>query len=322
MYVTHDERELRLRVRQMRWEAEGVLSVVFESLDGSQLPSWSPGAHIDLHLPGVITRQYSLCGSPADSTRWRIAVLREPDSRGGSAAVHGVMRPGDVVDVVGPRNNFELDSSPSYLFVAGGIGITPLVPMMEQAEATGSPWRLVYGGRSRASMAFVDELQDRYGDRISVVPEEQHGRLDLESLLSEPEEKTLVYCCGPEPLLGAVESWCQSWPRNALHVERFWAKPQVQIDSSEEIEFEVVLAQTGTTVTVPVGMSVLEALEANGIEADHSCREGICGTCETAVLEGVPDHRDSLLDDDERAANDTMMICVGRSLCPRLVLDK
>lgn len=321
MHVTHDERQLRLRVRQMRWEAEGVLSVVLESLDGSPLPSWSPGAHLDLHLPGVITRQYSLCGSPTDSSQWRIAVLREPEGRGGSAAVHTLLRPGDTVDVVGPRNNFELAESPSYLFLAGGIGITPLVPMMEVADAAEATWRLVYGGRSRASMAFVEELQERYGDRVTLWPQDERGLLDLEALLGEPQEDTLVYCCGPEPLLAAVESRCGPWPHAALHVERFAAKPRVETDPSAELDFEVVLSRSGSAVTVPAGMSVLEALEARGIEAPNSCREGICGTCETAVLEGVPEHRDSLLSDDERAANDTMMICVGRSRCPRLVLD-
>jgi ferredoxin-NADP reductase len=322
MHATHEEQRLRLRVRQMRWEAEGVLSLELGSTDGSPLPAWAPGAHLDLLLPGTITRQYSLCGSCDSPTAWRIAVLREPVSRGGSAAVHEVVRPGDVVDVVGPRNNFSLVEAPGYLFIAGGIGITPLVPMIEQAAATDADWRLVYGGRTRASMAFVDELAERYGDRVTVVPQDEHGLLDLEALLGTPLPDTLVYCCGPEPLLAAVESHvAAAWPPASLHVERFAPKPQEAADPEGEIEFDVVLQQSGATVTVPAGMSILEALEANGIDAPNSCREGICGTCEVAVVEGVPEHRDSLLSEEERAANETVMICVGRALCPKLVLD-
>ena len=321
MHVTHEEQELSLRVRRMEWESDGVLSVTFEALDQSPLPSWSAGAHIDLHLPGVITRQYSLCGSSDNQLEWRIAVLREPAGRGGSAAVHDKLRPGDIVDVVGPRNNFVMDDSPAYLFIAGGIGITPMVPMMERAEATGATWRLVYGGRSRASMAFVRDLEERYEGHVTVWPQDDQGLLDLDGLLTVPHADTLVYCCGPEALLSAVESRCGAWTHGALRVERFAAKPRDEPDPSTESEFEVVLSRSGSTITVPAGMSVLEALEANGIDAPNSCREGICGTCETAVIEGVPEHRDSLLSEDERAASDTMMICVGRSKCPRLVLD-
>lgn len=320
MHVAHDEVELRLRVRQMRWEAEGVLSLLLEAPDGAALPRWSPGAHVDLHLPGVITRQYSLCGSPSNARQWRIAVLREQAGRGGSAAVHTTLRPGDVVDVVGPRNNFALADAASYLFIAGGIGITPLLPMIEAAEARGSRWRLAYGGRTRSAMAFAGELLESHGSRVTFVPQDECGLLDLDGLLEAPPDDELVYCCGPEPLLSAVELGCSARPQ-ALHVERFAARPREQPDPSTEPTFEVELQRTGRTVTVPGGLTILEALEAAGIEAASSCREGICGTCETNVLDGLPDHRDSLLSEEERAANDTMMICVGRSRSSRLVLD-
>ena len=321
MIVTHDEQELCLRVRQLRWEADGVVSVHLESPDGSPLPAWAPGAHIDLHLPGVVTRQYSLCGSVSDGSTWRVAVLREPVSRGGSAAVHEKLRPGDLVRVVGPRNNFPLVESPRYLFIAGGIGITPLLAMVAQAAAAGAEWRLVYGGRQLASMAFVADLLERYGDRVEVLPQDRHGLLDLDRLLGVPQEDTEVYCCGPEPLLAAVEQRCATWPKGSLHVERFAPKQHQEADAAAESSFEVVLQRSGLTVTVPPGKAILEAVESHGVEVPNSCREGICGTCETAVLEGIPDHRDSLLSDDEKAANDTMMVCVGRALCPRLVLD-
>lgn len=320
MRTTHSEQRMSVRVRSMAWEAEGVVSVEFGTLDGSDLPAWDPGAHLDLELPGVITRQYSLCSDPDRLSRWRIAVLREQVSKGGSQAVHERLRPGDVVDVVGPRNNFPLVESPAYRFVAGGIGITPLLPMMRRAAAQGADWTLLYGGRSRASMAFVDEVE-AYGSKVQVRPENEFGLLDLDGLLKTPETNTLVYCCGPEPLLKAVEGCCQGWASRALHVERFKPKPQPLPDPDSELPCVAVLRRSGYEVDVPPGSSILEALEACGLEADHSCREGVCGTCEAAVIEGEPDHRDSLLSAEERAANESMMICVGRSLSERIVLD-
>lgn len=320
MLFTHEEQELRLRVRQLSWEADGVVSVTLERPDGGDLPPWRPGAHVDLRLSGGITRQYSLCGRLADTKTWRIAVLREPNGRGGSAAVHEKLRPGDVVEVLGPRNNFQLVDSPQYLFIAGGIGITPLLPMIEAAEAAGAQWQLTYGGRSRVSMAFRDVLTS-FGDRVQMRPQDEHGRLDLTTLLGTPRPGTQVYCCGPESLLTAVEQACAGWPKGSLNVERFAPKPQPLSPAGDELGFDVVLERSHRTVHVPPGMAILEALEADGIEPPNSCREGICGTCETKVIQGIPDHRDSLLSDDERAANSTMMICVGRAHCDRLVLD-
>lgn len=320
MMFTHEEQELTLRIKQLRWEAVGVVSVTLERPDGRELPAWQPGAHLDLHLPGAITRQYSLCGRTADARTWRVAVLREPNGRGGSAAVHDILRPGDMMQVRGPRNNFALADSPDYLFIAGGIGITPLLPMIDAAEAAGARWRLMYGGRTRSSMAFLDVLA-AYGERVEVWPQDELGLLDLDAALGQPRPDTLVYCCGPEPLLAAVEQACHHWPGAALHVERFAPKPQPLADAGAEAGFEVVLERSGRCIQVPPGCSVLEALEVEGVDAPNSCREGICGTCETKVLEGIPDHRDSLLSEEERSANTTMMICVGRGLSARLVLD-
>lgn len=320
MHQPHQEQQLQLRVRQLRWEAEGVVSLLLQRPDGGELPAWEPGAHIDLRLPGVITRQYSLCGSPAERRTWRLGVLREPRSSGGSAAVHERLRPGDRVEVVGPRNNFRLGRAADYLFIAGGIGITPLLPMIEAVSASGASWSLVYGGRRRDSMAFVEELA-RYGTRVQLRPQDEHGLLDLDALLGTPRPGMLVYCCGPEALLAAVEERCAVWPKGSLHVERFAARPRPPTDPAGERDFEVVLARSGRTICVRAGKSILDALEAEGIDAPNSCREGICGTCETAVLAGTPEHRDSLLSEDERAANDTMMICVGRALSERLTLD-
>jgi ferredoxin-NADP reductase len=320
MHVEHDEESLRLRVVAMAWEAEGVLSVHLRRPHDGDLPAWRPGAHLDLHLPGVITRQYSLCGDPRDRSTWRIAVLREQDSKGGSRAVHETLRPGDLVDVVGPRNNFAFVESESYFFIAGGIGITPLLPMLAEAERSGARWSLLYGGRTRASMAFLAGLAE-HEEKVTVRPQDEFGLLDVASALGKPQEDTQVYCCGPEPLIAAVEEMCEKWPRGALHVERFAARPREAADPAGEAPFELVLARTGRTLTVEPGQSILQALEATGLDRANSCRDGVCGTCETAVLEGIPDHRDSLLDEDEKAANDTMMVCVGRALSSKLVLD-
>ena len=298
--------------------AEGVVTLSLREVGDVPLPRWEPGAHVDLVLDGAPTRQYSLCGDPADHHEYRVGILRDPEGRGSSRYVHDRLSVGDTVRVRGPRNNFSLVESPRYLFIAGGIGITPILPMIRAAEATGADWELVYGGRRRASMAFLDELA-RYGDRVSVRPQDETGLLDLDALLGEPRADTRVYCCGPEPLLAAVEQRCGAWPSGALHVERFAAKPLTEPVRSEA--FEVVLAQSELTLSVPPDRSILSVVEEAGVGVLSSCAEGTCGTCETAVLDGTPDHRDSVLSAEERQANDYMMICVSRSCSGRLVLD-
>lgn len=312
------EYETDVVVERREDAAADVITLTLREMDGHALPHWTPGAHIDLLLEDGLVRQYSLCGDPADRHRWRIGVLREPAGRGGSAYVHDKLHEGATVRVRGPRNNFQLAPSARYLFIAGGIGITPILPMVAAAEAAGAQWQLVYGGRQRSSMAFLTELA-AYGERISVRPQDETGPLDLESLLGVPGEDTLVYCCGPEPLLAAVEARCASWPRSALRVERFSAKPLTEpvLDQA----FEVVLRDSDLTLTVPPDRSILDVVEEAGIGVLSSCAEGTCGTCETPVLEGIPDHRDSVLTEDEREVNDCMMICVSRACTARLTLD-
>ncbi|MEW2401343.1 PDR/VanB family oxidoreductase [Streptomyces sp. NPDC046862] len=306
--------EAELVVDRRESAADGVLALTLRHPLGEQLPAWEPGAHIDVLLGPDLERQYSLCGDPADRLTWRIGVLREPDGRGGSAYVHEELRDGDKVRVRGPRNNFALEPAPRYRFVAGGIGITPILPMLAAAEAAGAQWTLLYGGRTRDSIAFTGELA-AYGDRVTVAPQDETGLLDLGPVLDDVPEGTLVYCCGPGPLLDAVEERC---PGGVLRVERFQPKEQ---ESGPDSEFEVVLERTGKTLTVPVGVSVLDTVRASGVEVLYSCTEGTCGTCETDVLEGTPDHRDSVLSDEEREAGETMLICVSRCRGQRLVLD-
>ncbi|MEV6690500.1 PDR/VanB family oxidoreductase [Micromonospora sp. NPDC051196] len=309
--------EVELVVTTREQVASEVVAITLGRPDGGDLPEWTPGAHIDLLLGPDLVRQYSLCGDPADRSVLRIAVQREPDGRGGSRRVHDRLTPGATVTVRGPRNNFALVAAPRYLFIAGGIGITPISPMVAAADAAGADWRLVYGGRSRATMAFADALREKYGDRVSLCPQDETGLLDLPGLLGRPEAR-LVYCCGPEALVKAVEQHCLGWPPGCLHVERF--SPVHSADGTDTA-VEVELTLSGRTLTVPPGTPILQAVEEAGVQVLSSCREGTCGTCETTVLAGVPDHRDSLLTEEERAAGDTMMICVSRARTPRLVLE-
>ena len=316
------EVEADLVVRDVRPVADGVVAVELADPAGAPLPAWTPGAHVDLVLRTdageELVRQYSLCGDPADDSRWRVGVLLAADGRGGSAAVHA-LRPGATVRTRGPRNHFPLVASPRYLFVAGGIGITPLLPMVAEADATGADWTLLYGGRSRASMAFADELA-RHGDRVALAPQDETGLPDLAALLADPRPDTLVYCCGPEGLLAAVEELCTAWPPGALHLERFSARPQ-EPAAGADAEFELVLQRSGLTLTVPADRTVFEVVEDAGVSVLGSCLEGVCGTCETEVVDGDVDHRDSVLNADERAANEFMMICVSRCRSGRLTLD-
>ena len=211
---------------------------------------------------------------------------------------------------------------PTYRFIAGGIGITPIMAMLEAVQQAGNNWTLLYGGRTKASMAFADELAQRYPERVTVWPQDERGLLDLESLLKDPEDNTLVYSCGPEGLLSAVEQQCAQWPSGTLHIERFAAKAPTAEQAAEALEqFEVVCQRSGVTFEVTSDKSILEILEEADVPIMASCYEGVCGTCEARVLEGTPDHRDSMLTEPEKAAGEVMLVCVSRSRTERLVLD-
>ncbi len=322
------ETETRLRefesdlvVESYEVVAEDVVAVTLAHPQGEALPAWTPGAHIDLILTPEITRQYSLCGSPADAHRFTVGILNAPSSRGGSRFVHENVAKGSTIRIRGPRNHFPLVASPRYVFIAGGIGVTPMLPMIAEAEAAGADWTLLYGGRSVESMAFVDELR-AFGDRVTLLPGNDVALMSaaLDERIGTPQPDTLVYTCGPEGLLGAVEQRCAAWPSGSLHLERFAAKAT---EGAVDTEFEVVLARTGITITVPADKSIFRAAEDNGVSVLGSCHEGICGTCETVILDvdGEVDHRDSVLNADEQASNETMMICVSRCRSGSITLD-
>ena len=298
--------------------AEGVVLLTLAAPEGEQLPPWQPGAHIDVLLAGGLERQYSLCSDPADRTRYRIGVLREDDGRGGSAQLHREATVGAQLRIRAPRNHFQLHDAPKYLFIAGGIGITPIRAMVEEAEHQGKDWHLVYTGRSEATMALCEELRS-YGGRVDIWPKETRGRLNLREVLGNPASDTKVFFCGPDRLREAVEDVCSElWPAGALHLERFTPK---QYDEAGNVAFEIVLARRGYRLTVPKEKSVLDVLEGAGAHVLSSCGEGTCGTCDTPVLSGEVEHRDTVLTPGEQAANNCMMVCVSRSLGNTLVLD-
>jgi ferredoxin-NADP reductase len=298
----------------MTWESDGVVSVTLRAAGGGELPRWEVGAHIDLVMRLDLIRQYSLCGDPANASEWRIAVLREDPGTGGSRHVHETLRPGQVIAAAGPRNNFPLVDAPSYVFVAGGIGVTPFLPMVAAVAGRDAQWHLLYGGRTRRSMAFLPELS-AYGSNVTIAPEDESGLLDLKRYIGEAEADAAIYCCGPEPLIAAVEEVCRDLGRAEPLIERFHARPgaAATVDSSADTAFDVILAGTGSRFTIEPGMTIADALDDAGVFAPTSCREGYCGICETAVLAGIPDHRDDYLTPEDREANKTMMICISRS---------
>ncbi|MGW7524043.1 PDR/VanB family oxidoreductase [Streptomyces sp. NPDC054783] len=293
-------RALRLLVTSRETVAEGVVQL---RLEGRDLPCWEPGAHLDLVLPSGLVRQYSLCGDPEDTSSYTVATRLVEDGRGGSREVHEQVTEGTELEVRGPRNRFPLVEAESYVFVAGGIGITPLLPML-RALPEHAAWRLLYAGRDRASMPFLEEVEKLGRDRVTVV----EGRPDLDAL--GVSEGAAVYCCGPEGLMAAVAA---RFP--GVRLERF--APRTPSEGTSD--FQVELRRSGRTLTVPADSTVLAAVRRELPDTAYSCEQGFCGTCQQRVLEGEIDHRDELLTDEERG--DSMLICVSRARSDRLVLD-
>jgi ferredoxin-NADP reductase len=310
-----------LLVTQVRLEAHGVISVSLEHPSGAPLRPWRPGAHLDVFLPSGLVRQYSLCGDPRNRTTYTVAVLREDRGRGGSAEMHDTAWVGRTLGVRGPRNHFELVDASSYLFLAGGIGITPILSMVREVAEREVDWSLFYGGRARASMAFVDALRELGGDRVHIHPQDEVGILPLGPLVEVAAPGTAVYCCGPEGMVSAAVDVCaEAGMSSALHVERF-APSSRSSSATPAGQFEVELRQTGVVLQVPSDRTLLEVVRDALPDMPYSCEEGYCGSCESRVLDGMPEHHDDILTPEEREKSDTMMICVGRSKTSRLVLD-
>ncbi|BBX04740.1 hypothetical protein BST36_08275 [Mycolicibacterium moriokaense] len=307
-------------------EADGVVGLELRHAGGAPLPPWTPGAHVDLILPSGLVRQYSLCGDVTDRGHYRIAVLRDARSRGGSIEIHDTITTQQELQIRGPRNHFALSPAAQYLFIAGGIGITPILPMIRHVESEGIPWTLAYGGRSLSSMAFVDEVRSTRGGSVHIVAQDRCGLLDLDRLFADASPAAEVYCCGPEALLQAVlDRSVADVPARPVHLERFGAAPDANLtdnaNHAANHEFIVELKRSGRWLTVPPNRTLLDVVRETNPDVSFSCEEGYCGSCETGVIEGIPDHRDTLLSKEEREAGRSMMICVSRSKTRRLVLD-
>jgi ferredoxin-NADP reductase len=316
---SHDESDRDLIIVSRTTVGEGIIELEFVASDGRSLVSWGAGAHVDLKLSDGLTRQYSLMEGRLAPSNWRIAVLIEEESRGGSAYIAEHLHEGDVVQSFGPRNHFPLTPASRYVFIAGGIGVTPLIKMIDEAEAAQIPWTLSYLGRSQQTMAYAEELVSRFGDRVAIYPKSDGLRCDVAATVSELAADGHVYCCGPERLMVAVEEALGESGVSRAHVERFRPR-ELHLEGPDQ-PFQVYFQKSDVELTVDVDESILMVADFDGIETTGDCMEGTCGSCETRVLEGIVDHRDSVLSAQARAEGDTMMICVSRARGPRLVID-
>ena len=322
--MTTNLQTLRVRVARKFPLAMEIALFELASTDGQRLPPFSAGSHIDVQLPGGITRQYSLCNDPRESDRYQIAVLKDEGGRGGSRAMHETVRQGDVIQISTPRNHFPLEhEAEESILLAGGIGITPLLCMAERLFVLGRPFKLHYCTRSAQRTAFRERIQQSgYAAHVEfhVGDGPQHRKLDISALLRTPRRGVHVYACGPKGFMDAVLSNARTsgWAEHQLHYEFFSAAPEkLATDGS----FEVKLASSGRVIRVAADTTVTAALAAEGVVVPTSCEQGVCGTCLTRVLEGEPDHRDLYLTPEEQAAKDQFLPCCSRARSPRLVLD-
>jgi len=305
---------LPLVVKRITRQSNDIVSLELAAPDGTALPPWQPGAHIDVQLVTRQQRQYSLCGDPGDLGSYRVAVLREELSRGASMYIHSYLREGRTVHASAPRNLFPVLPAERYLLLAAGIGITPILPMANALAAAGADWSMNYAARGDAHLPFRDEL-GALGDRVTVNAPDRAGRLDLDALLAEPQPGLAVYSCGPARFTDAVEAAMEHWPSGSLHLERFEPKPVV---ARPNAPFTVRLARSGRTFEVPVEQTMLHALNARDVAVPGSCLRGVCGSCVVRVLDGEVEHRDSLTGGDETAV---IYPCVSRALGDEITVD-
>jgi vanillate O-demethylase ferredoxin subunit len=317
---------LRVRVAHIARIARDIQSYELVPKEGSRLPGFDPGAHLDLHTPKGHIRQYSLCNDAQETHRYVIAVQREAQGRGGSIALHDSVREGDTLLVSPPRNTFPLLHARAYVLVAGGIGITPLLAMARVLQRTGAEYVLHYCARTREQTAFLEELTSPpFASRVRLHLDggDPSKGLDVGQLLATRQPGTRLYCCGPLGLMQAMRAAVlrSGWPWEKAHFESFTAAGVNTALGLEDSEFEVAIRSTGTVLRVPKGQSLLNVLRRNGLKVPSDCEAGTCGTCLTRICDGVPDHRDSFFGGPEQARQDRMLVCVSRAKSRRLVLD-
>jgi tetrachlorobenzoquinone reductase len=309
---------IRVRVTAAILEAPKVTSYELKPVNDVSLPAFTPGAHIDIRLPNGSVRSYSITNSPLERHRYTISVQREESGRGGSLWISENFLPGRLVDVVGPTNNFALDEcAPLSVFIAGGIGITPILCMSERLSALGRKWHMYYCARHRQEAPFIDRLSRSNNVTFNFDHDGDGQKLDIAEIVARAPETAHFYCCGPSTMLTEFKAATAAVPDAQVHLEYFRAETAPAVSGS----YIVVLAKSGREIEVPAGKTIVQALEAAGIQPQYSCLEGVCGTCETKVLEGIPEHRDTVLSDQERSSNTTMMICCSGCKGQRLVLD-
>lgn len=315
---TGDTRDMRLTA--ILYGAEGTNLFEFRTLDASEVPPFTAGSHVDVNLPNGSIRQYSIANPETDRGRYLLGVKLDAKGRGGSRCLHEDVKVGSVLKIGRPRNNFPLaEGAAASIFIAGGIGITPIHCMIEKLQALGQNWRLHYAARNRAEAVFLSRFEQA-GDRVHFHADSEHDDqvMDVAAIVRAAAPDAHLYCCGPAPMLTTFEDACADRPKSLVHLERFSAPDAIAATGGA---YTVELAKTRRSIAVQPGQTLIQALQAAGIKVKISCEQGICGTCETRVLAGTPDHRDSILSDDEKASNETMMICCGGSLSPTLVLD-
>jgi len=315
---------LQLRVARKSMEAGGVAAFELRSPDGVELPAFTAGAHVDVFLRDGLVRQYSLCNAPHERDRYVLGVQRKADSRGGSIAMHDEVHEGSVVGIGLPRNLFPMVPARRSLLFGAGIGITPLLSMAEALHTRGEDFELHYSARSPEQAAFRAQLAAAaYADRVRFHFSAGPGanRLELPPLLSTPDPEARLYVCGPTGYIDDITAFASAhgWRGDQVCVERFGAAPVASVDGEQP--FDVVLARSGRRFTIAPGQAIHEVLLDAGVDVPLSCEQGVCGTCLTRVLAGVPDHRDSFLDASEHARNDCMTVCCSRARSPELVLD-
>jgi vanillate O-demethylase ferredoxin subunit len=315
--------QIAVKVLHKKQEAQDIASFELVKPDNSPLPGFSAGSHIDVTVPGGLTRQYSLCNDAAEQHRYRIAVLRDPKSRGGSIAMHDLLKEGDMLLISEPRNHFPLVHAQRTLLFAGGIGVTPLLAMAQRLSAIGQDFTLHYSARSADRTAFRDEIQaSSFAGRTQFHYDDGDAaqKLDLDREIGKPEAGTHLYICGPTGFIDFVVQSAKrlGWKDDQVHVEYFGAAAQ---DTTGDKAFQVKIASSGATYDIPADQTVVQALEAHGVEIMVSCEQGVCGTCITRVLQGECDHRDMYFTDDEKAKNDQFTPCCSRARSPLLVLD-